>query len=182
MSRVGKAPIQIPDGVKIEVAAGEVRVKGPKGSLATPLPNGIRGEMQDGTLVFVRAGDTKLLRSLHGVTRALAANAVRGVTQGYVRELEVFGIGYRARAEAGKITLNLGYSHPVIYQPPQGVTVEVQDNTKVTVRGVDKQRVGQTAAELRRLRPPDAYKGKGIRYKGELLRLKVGKAATGAKG
>ena len=181
MSRVGKAPIKLPEGVKVELASGEVRVQGPKGTLATPLPGGIRGELHDGELVFTRAGDTKLLRSLHGVTRALAANAVLGVTHGFQKELEVFGIGYRARSEAGKITLHLGYSHPVVYQPPTGVTVEVQDNTKIAVRGINKQQVGQVAAEIRRLRPPDAYKGKGVRYKGEVLRLKVGKAATGAK-
>jgi large subunit ribosomal protein L6 len=181
MSRVGKAPIAVPDGVNIEIAAGEVRVKGPKGTLVTPLPHGIRGEIEDGELVFTRAGESKRMRSLHGVTRALAANAVQGVTEGFVKELEVVGIGYRARMEGGKVTLHLGYSHPVLFQAPEGITVEVQDNTKIAVRGTDKQRVGQVAAEIRRLRPPDAYKGKGIRYKGEQLRLKVGKAATGAR-
>lgn len=181
MSRVGKAPIAVPNGVNIEIRPTELQIKGPNGTLVTPLPNGIRAEIENGELVFTRAGESKRMRSLHGVTRALAANAVHGVTEGFVKELEVVGIGYRARMEGGKVSLNLGYSHPVYFQAPDGITVEVLDNTKIAVKGMDKQRVGQVAAEIRRLRPPDAYKGKGIRYKGEQLRLKVGKAATGAR-
>jgi large subunit ribosomal protein L6 len=181
MSRVGNAPISIPQGVQVEVGAKELRVKGPKGELVTPLPSGIETSLEDGTLVFSRKRETPRVRSLHGLVRSLAANAVHGVTEGFMKELEIVGIGYRASVQGREANFTLGYSHPVVYPIPEGIEIKVADNTKIRVEGIDKQMVGQVAAEIRALRPPDAYKGKGIRYKGELLRLKVGKTGvTGA--
>jgi large subunit ribosomal protein L6 len=156
-----------------------VRVKGPKGELTTPLPQGIKGEVKDGALLFTRRGDSKRLRAFHGLARALAANAVTGVSQGFQRDLEIVGIGYRAQVKGGAVLFSLGYSHPVDFPIPEGISIEVDGNTKIKVTGADKQQVGQVAAQIRELRPPDPYKGKGIRYKGEILRLKVGKAAVG---
>jgi len=181
MSRVGKAPISIPPGVQVEVSAKQLRVKGPKGELVTPLPSGIETSLEDGALVFSRRRETPRVRSLHGLARSLAANAVHGVTEGFVKELEIIGIGYRASVQGREANFTLGYSHPVVYPIPEGIDIKVEDNTKIRIEGIDKQKVGQVAAELRALRPPDPYKGKGIRYKGELLRLKVGKTGvTGA--
>lgn len=181
MSRIGNAPIPLPDKVQVEAKDGEIHVKGPKGEMSTPLPEGIELSIEDGNAVLGRASDHPRHRSLHGLARSLAANAVHGVTEGYVRELEIVGIGYRGQVQGKTAVFTLGYSHPVEFEFPEGIEIEIQDNTKVFVRGIDKQKVGQTAAEIRSLRPPDTYKGKGIRYKGERLHLKVGKAGvTGA--
>jgi large subunit ribosomal protein L6 len=182
MSRIGTATIDLPSGVDVKDQGGTLQVKGPKGQLETPVPAGIEAVVESGTLSFKRSSDAPSDRSLHGLTRALAANAVHGVSEGFERELEIVGIGYRGQVQGKKAIFNLGYSHQVEFPFPDGVEIDVQDNTKIFVRGIDKQKVGQTAAELRSLRPPDAYKGKGIRYKGEHVRLKVGKAGVTAGG
>jgi large subunit ribosomal protein L6 len=179
MSRIGKKPIAIPQGVKIAIQGNVVAVQGPKGKLETPLPAGIRVEQQDGHLVAVRENDQQA--ALHGLARALVNNAVEGVTKGWTRELEIVGIGYRAEMK-GKTTVvfTLGYSHPIEYPLPTGVDVAIDPKqTRLTVSGIDRQKVGQVAAEMRSLRPPDPYKNKGVRYAGERLKKKVGK--TGAK-
>lgn len=178
MSRVGNSPISVPGAVKVEVGAGTLQVKGPKGELVTPVPEGIQASLEEGTLSFSRSGEGPRMRALHGLTRSLAANAVHGVTEGFHRDLEIVGIGYRASVQGREAHFTLGYSHPVVYPIPEGIDIAVADNTKIRVEGIDKQKVGQVAAEIRSLRPPDSYKGKGIRYKGEQLRLKVGKAGV----
>lgn len=180
MSRVGKAPIEVPEKVRIEVLEGRVHVKGPKGEVSTVLPDDIETSVEDGKMLFRRTKDTPRVRALHGLTRALVANAVEGVTAGFQRELEIVGIGYRGAVQGRTATFTLGFSHPAVFAIPEGIEIEVQDNTKVIVRGVDKQKVGQVAADIRALRPPDSYKGKGIRYKGETLRIKVGKSGVGS--
>jgi large subunit ribosomal protein L6 len=173
MSRIGKKPIAIPKGVTVKVEGNTVLVQGPKGKLDTPLPTGITVEQKDGHIVAVRENDSQ--SAVHGLARALVNNAVEGVTKGWTRELEIVGIGYRAEMK-GKVTVvfNLGYSHPIEYPLPTGVDAAV-----VTLTGIDRQKVGQVAAEMRSLRPPDPYKNKGVRYVGERLKKKVGK--TGAK-
>ncbi len=178
MSRIGKKPIQIPQGVTVEVAPSEVRVKGPKGSLTVAIDPDMRVIVEDGVVRVERPTDSRRHRSLHGLTRTLIANAVQGVTQGYTKELEIKGIGYRAKLSGRALELSVGFSHPVIFEPPEGVTIEVPEPTKIRVSGIDKQLVGQVAADIRAIRPPDAYKGKGIRYAGEVVRLKPGKAGT----
>lgn len=179
MSRIGKKPIAVPAGVKVEARGNVVAIQGPKGKLETHLPAGVRVEQKDGQVVAIReeAGNG----ALHGLVRALVNNAVTGVTQGWTRELEIVGVGYRAEMK-GKTTVvfNLGYSHPIELPLPAGVEVTVDPKqTKLTVTGVDRQKVGQVAADMRGLRPPDPYKNKGVRYAGERLKKKVGK--TGAK-
>jgi large subunit ribosomal protein L6 len=178
MSRVGNSPISVPGAVKVELSARTLQVKGPRGELVTPVPRGIEASLEEGTLSFTRSDDGPRMRALHGLTRSLAANAVHGVTEGFHRELEIVGIGYRAAVKGREAHFTLGYSHPVIFPIPQGIDITVADNTKIRIEGIDKQQVGQVAAEIRSLRPPDTYKGKGIRYKGEQLRLKVGKAGV----
>jgi large subunit ribosomal protein L6 len=179
MSRIGKKPIAIPKGVTINVEGNTVKVQGPKGKLETPLPIGIRVEQRDGTLLAVRENDSQA--AVHGLARALVNNAVEGVTKGWTRELEIVGIGYRAEMKGkGLVVFTLGYSHPIEYPLPTGIEVAVDPKqTKLTVTGIDRQKVGQVAAEMRALRPPDPYKNKGVRYSGERLKKKVGK--TGAK-
>ena len=179
MSRIGKKPIPIPQGVKVQVEGNTVAVQGPKGKLDTQLPPGIRMEQQDGRLVAIRENDSQ--SALHGLARALVNNAVEGVTKGWTRELEIVGIGYRAEAKGkGTVVFNLGYSHPIEYPLPSGIDVAIDPKqTKLSVTGIDRQKVGQVAAEMRGLRPPDPYKNKGVRYAGERLKKKVGK--TGAK-
>jgi large subunit ribosomal protein L6 len=179
MSRIGKKPIELPKGVTVNIQGNVVAVKGPKGSLNTPLPRGITMQQQDSHLVAIRENDSQA--AVHGLARALVNNAVEGVTKGWTRELEIVGIGYRAEMK-GKTTVvfNLGYSHPIEYPLPTGVEVAVDPKqTKLTLTGIDRQKVGQVAAEMRSLRPPDPYKNKGVRYAGERLKKKVGK--TGAK-
>jgi len=180
MSRIGKQPIPIPQGVKVQIDGDIVRAEGPKGKLAQPVPSGLRAAVDNGRVVITRAGDDRRVRALHGLTRALMANMVTGVLAGFEKKLEIVGIGYRAQVQGRNIQLALGYSHPVIFPLPETITAEIDKQTLITVRGPDKALVGQTAAKLRALRNPDPYKGKGIRYAGEVVRRKVGKKA-GAK-
>ena len=179
MSRIGKKPIAIPQGVKVAVQGNVVSVQGPKGKLETTIPQGISVEQKDGTLVAVRQNDSQA--AIHGLSRALLNNAVTGVTTGWTRELEIVGIGYKAELKGKEtVVFNLGYSHPIELPIPSGIAVAVDPkNTKLTITGIDRQKVGQVAAEMRGLRPPDPYKQKGVRYAGEKLKKKVGK--TGAK-
>jgi large subunit ribosomal protein L6 len=180
MSRIGKQPIRIPQGVKIQVEGLTVRAEGPKGKLAQPVPAGLTPRVADGTIVIERQGEDRQVRALHGLARALVANMVTGVKDGFERKLEIVGIGYRAQMQGKSLQLALGYSHPVLFPLPDGVTAEIDKQTAITLRGADKAVLGQTAARLRALRKPDPYKGKGIRYAGEVVRRKVGKKA-GAK-
>jgi len=178
MSRVGKKPIPLPKGVKVTIG-NELQVEGPKGKLTVPIPNGVRIEQRDTTLELVRDGDK--FAALHGLTRALAANAVTGVSQGFTRELDIVGIGYRADTKGNVITFNLGYSHPIEVLLPAGIEVKIEKQTHLVLSGHDRQLLGQVAANIRALRPPDPYKNKGIRYTGEALRKKVGKTGAGGK-
>ncbi|MEP6643639.1 MAG: 50S ribosomal protein L6 [Acidobacteriaceae bacterium] len=179
MSRIGKKPIPLPKGVTVKMEGHTVAVQGPKGKLETMLPEGIRVEQQDGHLLALRENDSQA--AVHGLARALVNNAVEGVTRGWTRELEIVGIGYRAEMKGkGMVVFTLGYSHPIEYPLPSGIEAAVDPKqTKLTVTGIDRQKVGQVAAEMRGLRPPDPYKNKGVRYVGERLKKKVGK--TGAK-
>ena len=178
MSRVGKQPIGIPDGVTINVANGEVQVKGPKGSLQYQVPQGIDAKVEDGRLIFERPDDSKDSRARHGLARALANNLVVGVSQGFAKRLLIEGVGYRADVKGKVLNLLLGFSHPVAMDIPDGLTVKVEANTTLDIEGMDKQLVGQFAANIRSLRPPEPYKGKGIRYSDEHIRRKVGKAGA----
>jgi large subunit ribosomal protein L6 len=182
MSRVGKMPIAVPSGVKVKVSETLIEVEGPKGRLSSPVPPGIRFSLEGSRLVCQRSSDERQQRASHGLARALAMNAVKGVTVGFSRELDIVGVGYRAQVEGKKVVLSLGYSHPVVYAIPEGISISVDRQTRVKVSGIDRQKVGQVAAEIRRLRRPDPYKQKGIRYVGEVLKKKAGKAgATGTK-
>ena len=178
MSRIGKKPIAIPKGVTVKVAGDAVEVQGPKGKLRQAFPAGINFEMADGQLVAKTATADPQLGKFHGLARSLVANAVAGVTDGYKKELDIVGVGYRAEMKGQQIHLALGYSHPVIYDVPKGIDVAIEKQTHITVTGVDRQLVGQVAANLRRLRQPDPYQQKGVRYTGEVLKKKAGK--TGA--
>ena len=180
MSRIGKQPIPIPPGVKVAVDGLTVRAEGPKGKLAQSVPAGLTPRVAGATVVIDRGSDERRVRALHGMARALVANMVTGVKEGFERKLEIIGIGYRAQMQGKTIQLALGYSHPVIFPLPDGITAEIDKQTAITLRGADKALLGQTAAKLRTLRKPDPYKGKGIRYLGEFVRRKVGKKA-GAK-
>jgi large subunit ribosomal protein L6 len=180
MSRIGKKPIPIPPGVKVQLDGMTVRAEGPKGTLSQLVPAGLTPRVADGSLVIERNGEDRRVRALHGLARALVANMVTGVKDGFERRLEIVGIGYRAQMQGKSIQLALGYSHPVLFPLPEGVTAEIDRQTAITLRGPDKAVLGQTAAKLRALRKPDPYKGKGIRYAGETVRRKVGKKA-GAK-
>ena len=179
MSRIGKKPITVPSGVKVNIQGNVVSVQGPKGKLDTPVPSGIKVEQKDGHLVATREKDSQA--ALHGLARALVFNAVEGVTNGWKRELEIVGIGYRVELKGkGTVVFTLGYSHPIEFPLPTGVDVAVDPKqTRLTISGIDRQKVGQVAADMRALRPPDPYKNKGVRYAGERLKKKVGK--TGAK-
>ncbi|MEJ5369339.1 MAG: 50S ribosomal protein L6 [Bryobacteraceae bacterium] len=178
MSRVGKKPIPLPPSVKVQIGE-QLVVEGPKGKLAVPVPKGIRVEKNDGMLEVKRDGDE--YAALHGLTRALAANAVTGVSQGFTRELDIVGVGYRAELKGNVIVFNLGYSHPIEFLLPPGVDCKIDKNTHIVLSGIDKQLLGQVAANIRSLRPPEPYKQKGIRYTGEVLRKKVGKTGAGGK-
>jgi len=179
MSRIGKKPIAIPKGVTVTIDGNTVKVQGPKGKLDTAVPSGIRMEQKDGNLVALRESDSQA--AIHGLARALVNNAVTGVTSGWTRELEIVGIGYRAEMKGkGTVVFSLGFSHPIEYPLPTGVDCAIDaKQTRLTLTGIDRQKVGQVAAEMRGLRPPDPYKNKGVRYAGERLKKKVGK--TGAK-
>ena len=178
MSRIGRMPIPVPQGVTVEVEPGLVRVKGPKGELVVEIDPEMKVVQEEGVIRVKRPSEARRHRALHGLTRTLIANAIEGVTKGYEKELEIRGIGYRAKMSGNKLELSVGFSHPVLFEPPEGIKIEVPEPTKIKVSGIDKQKVGQVAANIRAIRPPDAYKGKGIRYAGEVVRLKPGKAGT----
>jgi large subunit ribosomal protein L6 len=178
MSRIGKKPIPIPKGVTVKVDGNTVDVKGPKGQLRQPLPPGIVAAVEDGTLVTTKASDDRQFDKFHGLARSLVNNAVVGVTEGFKRELDIVGVGYRAEVKGKQVVLALGYSHPVVFEVPTGIDIAIEKQTHLTVTGVDRQLVGQVAANLRRLRKPDPYQQKGVRYTGEVLKKKAGK--TGA--
>jgi large subunit ribosomal protein L6 len=180
MSRIGKKPIPIPSGVKVLVDGQTVRAEGPKGKLAHVVPSGLGARLDDNHLLVTREQDHRTARALHGLTRALVANMVTGVKDGFERRLDIVGIGYRAQLQGRNIQLSLGYSHPVVFPLPEGITAEIEKQTGITLKGADKGLVGQTAARLRALRKPDPYKGKGVKYSDEVIRRKVGKKA-GAK-
>jgi large subunit ribosomal protein L6 len=177
MSRIGKRPIPVPEGVSVAVAPGRVQVNGPLGELTQEVPRRMQIEQRDGEIVVTRPTERGEDRALHGLTRSLVANMVEGVTKGFERRLELQGVGYRAALRGTALELAVGYSHPVVKDAPDGIEFEVPAPTRIVVKGTDKQRVGQVAAEIRRVRPPEPYKGKGIRYEGEHVRRKVGKRA-----
>ncbi len=179
MSRIGRRPIIIPSGVEVSIESGAVAVKGPKGSLARAIHPDMVVRMEDGQVLVERPSDSKLHRSLHGTTRSVVANMVEGVTNGYQKTLELVGVGYRAAKAGNKVTLSLGFSHPVEVVPEEGLELDVPANNRVIVKGIDKEKVGTFAAKIRDLRRPEPYKGKGIRYENEKVRRKVGK--TGKK-
>ena len=178
MSRIGRKPIPLPKGVVVKIDGDTVNVQGPKGKLDTQLPRGIRIEQQDGNLVAIRENDSQA--AVHGLARALVNNAVEGVTKGWTRELEIVGIGYRAELKGKQVHFALGYSHPIVFDIPQGIDIAIDKQTHITVTGVDRQLVGQVAANIRRMRKPDPYKQKGIRITGERLKKKAGKAGAKA--
>lgn len=182
MSRIGKRPIKIPQGVQANVQGLQVAVKGPKGSLSCHIPESIQVEQKEGTLLLTRKDESLAARSNHGVTQTVIQNMVQGVVEGFTRELEIQGVGYRAEVKGKDLQLSLGFSHPVLFPIPEGIQIKVNNQTQIAITGCDKVQVGQLAADLRRLRPPEPYQGKGIRYKGETVRRKVGKAAAGAAG
>jgi large subunit ribosomal protein L6 len=177
MSRIGKKPIELPSGVNVAISPGRVQVNGPLGELSQTVPSRMQVEQDDGTLVVKRPTERGDDRALHGLTRSLIANMVEGVTSGFQKRLEIQGVGYRATLRGTDLELNVGFSHPVVIKPPQGITFEVPDATTVLVKGIDKQQVGEISAQVRKVRPPEPYKGKGIRYEGEYVRRKVGKRA-----
>lgn len=179
MSRIGKRPVRLPAGVTAAVEDGTLRVKGPKGELARRIHPEIRVDIGEGELRVVPAGDTKRHSALQGLTRTLVNNMVMGVTEGFRRQLEIQGVGYKAEAQGQAVRLSVGFSHPVVFPLPPGIKVAVENNTLIKIEGIDKELVGQVAAEIRRIRPPEPYKGKGIRYVGEHVRRKAGK--TGGK-
>ena len=170
MSRIGRKPVSIPQGVKLNLDGAVVRAEGPKGKLSQPIPAGLSAKIENNQLVISRSGEDRKVRALHGLARALMFNMVTGVKDGFERKLEIVGIGYRAQLQGRVITLALGYSHPVLFPLPEGVTAEIDRQVSITLRGADKAVLGQTAAKLRALREPDPYKGKGIRYAGEVVR------------
>ena len=176
MSRIGKAPVEIPGGVNAEILGRSVKVTGPKGELTVPVGRGVEVRQEDGSLVLERASDAPEHKAMHGLTRSLIQNAVTGVTEGFSKTLQIAGVGYRAALQGRDVNLQVGYSHPVLVRPREGVEFEVPNATTIVVRGIDKQQVGQMAAEIRKVRPPEPYKGKGIRYSDEQIRRKVGKA------
>ena len=176
MSRIGKAPVELPGGVNAEISGRSVKVTGPRGELTVPVGRGVEVRQEDGSLVLERASDAPEHKAMHGLTRSLIQNAVTGVTEGFSKTLQIAGVGYRAALQGRDVNLQVGYSHPVLIHPREGVEFEVPNATTIVVRGIDKQHVGQMAAEIRKVRPPEPYKGKGIRYSDEQIRRKVGKA------
>ncbi len=176
MSRIGRLPIEIPAGVDVTVDGSDVRVKGPKGELSLTVAQPIEVRIEDGSVLVTRPDDERASRSLHGLTRTLIANQILGVTQGYSKGLEIVGTGYRVAAKGSGVEFALGYSHPITVEPPAGITFAVEGNNRLIVSGIDKQAVGEVAANIRKLRKPEPYKGKGVRYAGEVVRRKSGKA------
>lgn len=182
MSRIGKLPVTVPSGVNVTLNEGEVAVKGPKGELTQHiLSHVVDVKLEDGKVIVERKGDAKPQRAAHGLTRTLIANMVEGVSKGFRKSLEIQGVGYRAAKSGEKLNLTLGYSHPVVFEAPKGIALSVEGTNKIHVDGIDKQQVGQVAAKIRGLRPPEPYKGKGIRYEGEVIRKKLGKAGKAGK-
>ncbi len=181
MSRIGKLPLAVPDKVTVTVGPGHVKVEGPKGQLERTLPAEITVKQTDGQLVFERPSDDYKHRALHGLVRSLVANMVTGVNTGFTKHLELVGVGYRVAKQGDEVVLSLGYSHPIRFKPPEGISIDVQDPTKFSVSGISIEDVGQVAANLRGMRPPEPYKGKGVMYRGEKVRRKAGKAGKGAK-
>jgi len=179
MSRFGRKVIDVPKGVKVSIGSGALTVEGPKGKLQSPVPRGISFKLEGASLAAARSNDERDQRALHGLARALAQNAIKGVTEGFSKELDIVGVGYRAEVKGKQVIFALGYSHAVVFDIPQGIDVAIDKQTHITVTGVDRQLVGQVAANIRRLRKPDPYKQKGVRYTGEVLKKKAGK--TGAK-
>lgn len=176
MSRIGRLPIPVPSGVDVKIDGQAITVKGPKGELSHTVAEPISIKVEDGTVTVARPNDVNTVRALHGLTRSLINNMVVGVTQGYSKTLEIQGVGYRVVAKGQNLEFSLGYSHPITVEPPEGVTFRVEKPTLFVVEGIDKQKVGEVAANIRKLRKPDPYKGKGVRYQGEQIRRKVGKA------
>jgi large subunit ribosomal protein L6 len=176
MSRIGKMPVTVPGGVEVEVEGSHVTVKGSKGALTRVFNEKIGFELEDGALTVTRPDDTRESRALHGLSRTLLNNMVVGVAEGYTKSLEIHGVGYRAALKGPALELQVGFSHSVVVEPPEGITFDVPEPTRITVSGIDKEQVGQTAADIRKVRPPEPYKGKGIRYAGEHVRRKAGKA------
>ncbi|HWQ02393.1 MAG TPA: 50S ribosomal protein L6 [Gaiellaceae bacterium] len=177
MSRIGRSPIELPAGVSVSISPGRVQVNGPLGELAQDVPQRMTIEQNEGVITVTRPTDRGDDRALHGLTRTLVANMVQGVTSGFEKRLEIQGVGYRASMRGTALELNVGFSHPVVKDAPAGITYELPSQTEIVVKGIDKQQVGQIAAEIRKVRPPEPYKGKGIRYHGEYVRRKVGKRA-----
>jgi large subunit ribosomal protein L6 len=180
MSRIGRLPVSVPSGVTVSVADRQVSVKGPKGQLVLDCAEPISVSVDKGTVTVARPNDDKRNRALHGLTRTLIANMVEGVTRGFQKNLEIQGVGYRAQLQGKKLGLQLGFSHPVVVDPPAGIEIKVEGQNKIQISGADKQQVGQVAAHIRSIRPPEPYKGKGIRYEGERVRRKLGKAGKTA--
>jgi large subunit ribosomal protein L6 len=178
MSRIGEMPIPVPSGTRVEVKEGRFTAEGPKGKVSQPLFAGFPVEVKDGTVTVARPGDEGPDRAKHGLLRALLANAVQGVSAGFTRQLDIVGVGYRAEVKGSQVQFALGYSHPVLYDIPPGIKIEIDKNNRITVSGADRQQVGQVAAEIRGLRKPDPYKGKGIKYSDEVIKRKVGKAGA----
>ncbi|MDQ3396207.1 MAG: 50S ribosomal protein L6 [Deinococcota bacterium] len=178
MSRIGRSPIPVPQGVEVVVTRGEVTVKGPKGQLVVPVSSRMTLKQGEGELLVERPSDNRLDRAQHGLARSLVANAVTGVTEGFSKQLEIQGVGYRCALRGQNLELSLGFSHPVVVEPPPGISFTVPEPVRIIVSGIDKQLVGQVAANIRKIRSPDAYHGKGVRYQGEHVRLKPGKAAS----
>ncbi|SOD61905.1 LSU ribosomal protein L6P [Streptomyces zhaozhouensis] len=177
MSRIGKMPIQVPAGVDVTIDGATVAVKGPKGNLSQAIAAPIEvAKGEDGLIVVSRPNDENRNRALHGLSRTLVANMITGVTEGYVKKLEISGVGYRVQAKGSNLEFSLGYSHPILVEPPEGIAFKVESPTRFSVEGIDKQKVGEVAAKIRKLRKPDPYKAKGVKYEGEVIRRKVGKA------
>lgn len=176
MSRIGRLPIPVPSGVEVTIDGSRVAVKGPKGELSHQVASPITVKQEDGLITVARPNDERESRSLHGLTRTMISNLIEGVTDGFSKKLEIVGTGYRVLAKGSDLEFALGFSHPVAIKPPEGISFAVEGNNKVTVSGIDKQQVGEVAANIRKLRRPDPYKGKGVRYAGEVVRRKVGKA------
>jgi len=181
MSRIGKKPVPIPSGVKVEVKDGVVIVEGPKGKLQQTLRNQVKVEVENNQVLVKRFSDSKFDKSVHGLYRALIANMIKGVNEGYTKALEIVGVGFKAQMEANCLKMQVGYSHPVIFPVPEGIKIETPKQTQIVVRGIDKEKVGEVASEIRYLCPPEPYKGKGIRFAGEYIKRKVGKAAQATK-
>ncbi len=177
MSRIGKQPVPVPEDVDVQIDGLTVTVKGPKGEVTATMPEGVAMKLEDGEVVVTRDSDLQDHRARHGLVRSLIANMVEGVVNGYEKKLEMVGVGYRANKRGSDLELQVGFSHPVLVEAPEGITLDVEDQTNITVSGVDKVVVGQVAANIRKIRPPEPYKGKGIKYAGETVRRKAGKAA-----